>query len=128
MALNCKRYAPSHEGIWAFGIPHYWNDELNTEMSVWDIAPQLSEEHPCPYPEDIPMRVLQSSCPPDGIAFDPFAGAGTTLVAAKKLGRHFLGFELSEEYCAIARRRLGEIDAQPSLFQPKPEQMQLVSA
>lgn len=54
---------------------------------------------------------------------DPFAGSGTTLVAAKKLGRHFLGFEISAEYCAIARRRIAEIDAQPSLFEPKPEQL-----
>lgn len=42
MALNCKRYAPSHEIILGFGIPAYWNDELNKLMSVWDdIPPQL---------------------------------------------------------------------------------------
>jgi site-specific DNA-methyltransferase (adenine-specific) len=56
---------------------------------------------------------------------DPFCGSGTTLVAAKKLGRHFLGFEISADYCAIARRRLDEVDAQPSLFAPKPEQLEL---
>ena len=56
---------------------------------------------------------------------DPFCGSGTTLVAAKKLGRHFLGFEISHDYCEIARKRLAEIDAQPSLFEPKPEQMEL---
>jgi site-specific DNA-methyltransferase (adenine-specific) len=56
---------------------------------------------------------------------DPFCGSGTTLVAAKKLGRHFLGFEISAEYCAIARRRLAEIDAQPQLPFVKPEQVPL---
>jgi DNA modification methylase len=56
---------------------------------------------------------------------DPFCGSGTTLVAAKKLGRHFLGFEISHDYCEIARRRLAEIDAQPNLFEPKAEQLTL---
>lgn len=56
---------------------------------------------------------------------DPFAGSGTTLVAAKKLGRHFLGFEISEEYCKIARERIARIEAQPTLFESKPEQMKL---
>ena len=56
---------------------------------------------------------------------DPFCGSGTTLVAAKKLGRHFLGFEISPEYCEIARKRIALVEAQPSLFQPKPEQLQL---
>jgi tRNA G10 N-methylase Trm11 len=59
---------------------------------------------------------------PDTI-LDPFAGSGTTLVAAKKLGRHFLGFEISPEYCQIARDRLARIDAQPSLFTQPPQQM-----
>ena len=56
----------------------------------------------------------------------PLCGSGTTLVAAKKLGRHFLGFEISHDYCEIARKRMAEIDAQPSLFEkPKAEQLTL---
>jgi site-specific DNA-methyltransferase (adenine-specific) len=47
---------------------------------------------------------------------DPFCGSGTTLVAAKKLGRHFLGFEISPEYCEIARKRIALVEAQPQLF------------
>jgi hypothetical protein len=56
---------------------------------------------------------------------DPFAGSGTTLVAAKKMGIHFLGFEMNSDYCAIAQRRLGAVDAQPVLFSPRPEQFDL---
>lgn len=56
---------------------------------------------------------------------DPFCGSGTTLVAAKKLGRHFLGFEISLEYCDIARDRIARVEAQPNLFEPKPEQQGL---
>ena len=50
------------------------------------------------------------------IIFDPFLGSGTTAVAAKKLGRHFIGCEINPEYCKIAERRLLELDAQPGLF------------
>ena len=51
---------------------------------------------------------------------DPFLGSGTTAVAAKKLGRHFLGFEISPEYCKIAEERIALVEAQPNLFGPKP--------
>lgn len=54
---------------------------------------------------------------------DPFLGSGTTAVAAKKLGRHFLGFEISPEYCEIARRRIALVEAQPTLFEPPAEQL-----
>jgi DNA modification methylase len=56
---------------------------------------------------------------------DPFSGSGTTLVSAKKIGRHFLGFEISPEYCEIARKRIAVIEAQPTLFEKKPEQLSL---
>jgi site-specific DNA-methyltransferase (adenine-specific) len=108
MALNCKRYAPSHEVLLAFGTPTYWNDSLNTEMSEWQIPPQLEPEHPCPYPLELPMRVITSSCPECGIVLDPFMGSGTTLRAAKDLGRRAIGIEIEEKYCEIAAKRLSQ--------------------
>ena len=47
---------------------------------------------------------------------DPFLGSGSAAVAALNLGRHFLGFEISEKYCEIARERVALVEAQPSLF------------
>ena len=56
--------------------------------------------------------------PPGGIVLDPFAGSGTTCMAAKAEGFHYLGVELSEEYCEIARRRVaateGNLFARPT--------------
>jgi DNA modification methylase len=46
-------------------------------------------------------------------------------VAAKKLGRHFLGFEISPEYCRIAEERIRLVEMQPNLFHAKPEQMEI---
>jgi DNA modification methylase len=106
IAFNCKRYAPSHETLFAFGCPGYWNDQHNTRLSVWFIPSVKGQEHPCPFPEEIPRRLLASSCPPNGIALDPFMGSGTTLVAAKNLGHRAIGIEIEERYCEIAARRL----------------------
>lgn len=80
-------------------------------------------DHPCQKPVEV-MEWLVGEMRGDTI-LDPFCGSGTTLVAAKKLGRHYLGFEISPEYCDIARKRLDAIDRQPTLFEPKPEQLSL---
>jgi site-specific DNA-methyltransferase (adenine-specific) len=80
------------------------------------------------HPTQKPVRLMTECLRyiPDMIdVIDPYCGSGSTLIAAKKLGRHFLGFEIRAEYCQIARDRIARIEAQPSLFEPKPEQLKL---
>ena len=80
--------------------------------------------HPGYTPQRIMERFIDLFCAET--ALDPFMGTGTTAVAAKKLGRHFLGFEIEPRYVAIAEERLALVEAQPNLFEPKAEQLNLV--
>lgn len=61
--------------------------------------------HGCQMPEKLLGRVIRACSNPGDLVLDPFAGSGTTLVVAKKLGREYLGFELSEDYAARANER-----------------------
>ena len=65
--------------------------------------------HGCQMPEQLLGRVIRASSNPGDLVLDPFAGSGTTLAVAKKLGRGHVGFELSEDYVAQIRSRLGAI-------------------
>ncbi|NCT26204.1 site-specific DNA-methyltransferase [Bacillus subtilis subsp. subtilis] len=75
---------------------------------VWDIIPedrQRKDNHFAPYPEDLCKIPILATCPPDGIALDPFAGTGTTMLVAKQYGRKSIGVDLSEEYLKVAEER-----------------------
>lgn len=80
-------------------------------VSVWSDIRKTSEEleidHPALFPEALPARLIEcfTRAEDDGLVLDPFAGMGSTLVAAAHLGRRAVGIELSPEYAAEARKR-----------------------
>jgi site-specific DNA-methyltransferase (adenine-specific) len=67
-------------------------------------------DHPCQMPEALLERIIRVASNPGDRVLDPFAGSGTTLAAAKKLGRKWLGIELSEKYAEQVRERLTALD------------------
>jgi site-specific DNA-methyltransferase (adenine-specific) len=67
-------------------------------------------DHPCQMPEAVLERIVKVSSNPDDLVLDPFAGSGTTLATAKRLGRRYLGIELSESYAERVRERLRSVE------------------
>jgi DNA modification methylase len=114
LALNCHKHAPSHEYLFGFGRPHWWDDTQNGLLSVWQIPPARGcHEHPCPWPVEIPRRLIAASCPSDGVVLDPFMGRGTTGLACLALGRRFIGCDKSMAYVTAARKLLECGDSSP---------------
>ena len=67
---------------------------------------KLKSKHPAVFPNMLAYDMIECFCPKDGIVLDPFNGSGTTTLAAKCLGRNYIGIDISEEYNQIARERL----------------------
>jgi len=64
--------------------------------------------HPAPFPSDLPSHIIKTYSASGDKVLDPFMGSGTTLVAAKNLGRKSIGIEIEERYCEIAAQRLSQ--------------------
>ena len=74
---------------------------------VWDITLRpFADAHFATFPPELPEKIIKCACPQGGVVLDPFFGAGTTALAALKLGRKYIGIELNAEYIGIAEKRL----------------------
>lgn len=74
---------------------------------VWtDVSGQLRSTHPAPYPPEIPRRLVRMFSFVGDTVLDPFAGTGTTAVAALELGRHSISADIDEGYVRLIERRL----------------------
>ena len=86
---------------------------LRNKRSVWNVTVQpFRGAHFAVFP---PKLVL-AGCPRGGVVLDPFFGAGTAGLVAKRLGREYIGIELNPEYCEISRRRIDPVEAQGILL------------
>lgn len=103
-------FGASYEVVWVLGDGWSGRRRSSVLRCVQPSNAASLEGHPTPKPVQL-MEVLLSYAPA-GVIADPFAGSGSTLVAAKQLGRRAIGVELEEKYCEIAARRL----AQDTLF------------
>jgi site-specific DNA-methyltransferase (adenine-specific) len=112
MNFSPTHYMPVHEWIVIFAKPGFrLRDRAASGVGdVWEFPQESGTEHPAPFPVGLPITALQTSGA--ALVLDPFLGSGTTLVAAKLLGRKGIGIEIEERFCEMAAKRL----AQGSLF------------
>ncbi|HLO02776.1 MAG TPA: site-specific DNA-methyltransferase [Symbiobacteriaceae bacterium] len=77
-------------------------------LSVWEIPPASAKKvgHPAPFPGELADRVIRLFSYAGDVVLDPFAGSGTTCVAACQSGRDWVGYEIEPAYCALAERNL----------------------
>ena len=104
-----SHFLPVHE--WILLLAHdgfRLTDKTASHLSdVWTFRPEmLDAEHPAPFPLELPLRAIGAT--DAGSVLDPFMGSGTTLVAAKLLGRKAIGIEIEERYVEIAVQRLAQ--------------------
>ena len=80
-----------------------------TANNVWHVPPEgknSTTDHPCPFPPEIPRRLISLFSLPGETVLDPFMGIGTTASIAKELGRHFVGYEAEATFIEKALKRL----------------------
>jgi site-specific DNA-methyltransferase (adenine-specific) len=90
---------------------------LDYTKSIWQFSAESARKigHPAPFPEELPKRLIQFYTFENDVVLDPFIGSGTTAIAAKKLKRNFIGYELSKEYCSLAEKRIQNVFAQKTI-------------
>jgi len=80
--------------------------DFGQRYNIWEYVPNSKGLHPAPFPDELAEDHIKSWSNTGDLVFDPFLGSGTTGVAAKSLGRDFIGIELDEEYFRIAKERI----------------------
>ncbi len=83
---------------------------LEYTKSVWSFPAVSARKigHPAPFPVELPYRCIQLYTFKEDVVLDPFMGSGQTAIAAIKTGRHYVGYEINEEYVKSSQRRIRE--------------------
>lgn len=103
--FNKGYFLPTYEVIYMIAKKEFVLAKgANSHGDIWEFGQEQKNEHPAPFPLALIERVISSTNAE--IILDPFMGSGTTALAAKKLGRNFVGIELSKEYISMAEKRL----------------------
>ena len=90
---------------------------MDVANNLWHIAPVPPNviDHPCPFPEEIPQRLISMYSYKNDLVLDPFTGSGQTLKVAHQLNRNYVGYELLQKYIDLSLKRIEE----PLSIRPK---------
>src|SRR6476619_7097004 len=98
------------------GLPHRstlpTDDFLALTLDLWSIPAESARRvgHPAPFPVELPEQLIRLYTFADDLVLDPFMGSGSALVAAARLGRRYVGYDLDPAYVELAQQRVAEAD------------------
>lgn len=111
LVLSRQDYHWIHEPImygWKPGAAHYWEGGRGQTTVLYEKRPGQNKEHPTMKPVDLLTKLIRNSSPYRGTILDPFAGSGSTLIAAHTEGRQAYLMELDPRYADVIARRFQE--------------------
>lgn len=101
-----------------FTIIRMHGNKLKRDVIETSVATVKGNKHPAIYPVEVVEEFLHLLTPPGALVLDPFMGSGSTAVACKKLGRHYIGYDINAEYCEYARQWISRTFREPpNLFE-----------
>jgi DNA modification methylase len=116
--LSRSDYHYRHESIlygWLPGAAHFYAGD-RTQDTIWEIPrPKASEEHPTMKPVELVARAIRNSSQRGEVIVDPFAGSGTTVIAAEREARRAYVMEIDPRYCDVIVRRWEETTGQKAV-------------
>ena len=103
--FNPGYFLPTYEVIYLIAKRKFkLAPKANAQGDVWRIQQEMNNPHPAPFPLELAQRCISST--DASVVLDPFIGSGTTAIAAEIAERQWIGIDISETYCKLARRRI----------------------
>ncbi len=107
--FNPGYFLPTYEVLYLIAKPNFrLAPKANAQGDVWQIPQESRNPHPAPFPLALAQRCVDSTNAK--VVLDPFMGSGTTAIAAENSQRKWIGIDVSEEYCDLARERIKSIN------------------
>lgn len=103
--FNPGYFLPTYEVIYMIAKKNFkLKPKANRYGDIWEIPQERNNDHPAPFPVGLVDRIIGSTSAE--MVLDPFMGSGTTAVSAQRMGRDFIGIDISSSYCALSVKRL----------------------
>ena len=110
--FNPGYFLPTYEVIYLIAKSKFrLAPKANALGDVWRIPQESPNPHPAPFPVELALQCISSA--QAKIVLDPFLGSGTTAIAAQRSNRQWIGIDISEEYCELARQRINAMNSTP---------------
>ena len=117
--FNPGYFLPTYEVIYLIPKPKFkLAPKANAFGDVWEFTQEMKNEHPAPFPVALIDRIISST--KAKIILDPFMGSGTTAIVAMGLKRHYIGIELSPDYCTMSEKRILKNKKESELLRIRP--------